>query len=132
MRVWMGGQGLPGASWIWRADVTPEGPAPFQTAIFEKTFVLGDRPAGAIRIAADDFAQVFVNRVAVGSVGSVVFVGVASRAQNAPATLDLTPALHAGPNTITVVAQNGPFSCDSTACPYSQDPAGVVFAGGLR
>jgi hypothetical protein len=131
-REWMGGQGIPGAYWIWRADVTPDASAPFQTAIFEKTFVLGDRPTGVMRISADDFAQVFVNRVAVGTVGSIVFVGVAFRGQNAPTTLDLTPTLHAGSNTVTIVAQNGPFGCDSTACPYSQDPAGVVFAGGFR
>ena len=85
-----------------------------------------------VQIAVDDFAQVFVNRASVGSTGSVVYEGVAGKAQNVPAVFDLTAALHAGSNTITVVAQNGPFACDSAQCPYSQDPAGVVFGGTLR
>ncbi|MGO9835762.1 MAG: hypothetical protein ACLP1X_16285 [Polyangiaceae bacterium] len=131
-RYWAGGQGIPSAHWIWRADVAPTAPAPFQTAIFEKTFILGDRPSGTIQISVDDFAQVFVNRVAVGSTGSVFYMGIAGRAQNVLTTMDLTPPLRAGSNTITVVAQNGPFACDSSSCPYAQDPAGVVFAGSFR
>jgi hypothetical protein len=130
--TWGGGQGLASAAWIWRADVTATATAPFQTAIFEKTFTLGDKPAGTMQIAADDLAQVFVNQVFVGAVGSVVYQGSAARAQNAASTLDLTLALRAGLNTITVVAQNGPFYCDSPACPYAQDPAGVIFAGSFH
>jgi hypothetical protein len=130
--TWGGGQGLTNASWIWRADVTATATAPFVTAIFEKTFTLGDKPAGTIQLAADDFAQVFVNQAFVGSVGSVVYQGTAARAQNAASTLDLTLALRAGLNTVTVVAQNGPFNCDSPACPYSQNPAGVIFSGSFH
>jgi len=129
---WAGGRGIPDAYWIWRADVLPSAAAPFGVAILEKSFVLGAQPTGTMQIAVDDFAQVFVNRTSVGSTGSVVYVSVAGRAQNVPTVLDLTPALHAGSNTITVVAQNGPFACESPQCPYSQDPAGVVFGGTLR
>jgi hypothetical protein len=129
---WAGGRAIPDAVWIWRADVLPSAAAPFGVAILEKSFVVGPRPTGTMQIAVDDFAQVFVNRASVGSTGSVVYEGVAGKAQNVPAVFDLTAALHAGSNTITVVAQNGPFACDSAQCPYSQDPAGVVFGGTLR
>jgi hypothetical protein len=124
--------GILDAGWIWRGDVQATAPAAFQTAIFEKTFTLGARPTGVIRVAVDDFARVFVNGVAVGATGSVDYVGEASRAQSSLAEMDLTPALHAGENTITVAARNGPFNCDSAACTYVQNPAGVVFAGTLR
>jgi hypothetical protein len=129
---WDGGRTIPDAFWIWRADAAPTAAAPFAVAIFEKSFVLGPRPTGTMQIAVDDFAQVFVNHVSVGSVGSTAYVGVAWQAQIAPTPVNLTPALHAGSNTITVVAQNGPFACDSPQCSYSRDPAGVVFGGSLR
>jgi hypothetical protein len=130
--AWSGGAGIPDARWIWRGDVQATAPAAFQTAIFEKTFTLGARPTGVIRVAGDDFARVFVNGVAIGATGSVVYVGEAWRAQSTLAEMDLTPALRAGENTLTVAARNGPFNCDSAACTYVQNPAGVVFAGTLR
>ena len=129
---WRGNRDFPEAYWIWRADVLPAAAAPFAVVVLEKSFVLGARPSGTMQIAVDDFAQVFVNHTSVGSLGSVVYVSVAWKAQNEPTVLDLTPALHAGSNTITVVAQNGPFACDAAQCPYSQDPAGVVFDGTFR
>jgi hypothetical protein len=45
--------------------------------------------------------------------------------------LDLTPSLHEGQTTITVRAQNGPWSCSPGACTYADAPAGVVFGGFL-
>jgi hypothetical protein len=130
--VWLGGASIPGAYWIWRADVTPGARAPLQVAVFEKTFTLGAHPTGTIQISADDSAQVFVNHTAVGSIGSIFYVTTASRAQNLLTAMDLTPALRAGENTIAVVAQNGPYACASVDCSYTQNPAGVVFAGTLR
>ncbi len=43
----------------------------------------------------------------------------------------LTPALRSGDDTIVIVGQNGPYDC-SPPCPYSQNPAGVVFEGTIR
>jgi hypothetical protein len=125
---------IPQAEWIWRADVVVTAPADLQIGVFEKTFELGVNPTGLIQIAADDFAQVFVNGIAVGSVGSITDIPPAGRAQSAPTTFDLTPALHTGTNKITVVGQNGPASflmgsCGAAGCSYSQNPAGVDFAG---
>jgi hypothetical protein len=133
---WEGGSGLPSARWIWRGDVALAQPADLQRSTFEKTFVLCGSPTGSIQVAADDFAAVFVNGVAVGTVGSVTDVMAASYGQNTAQPIDLTPALHAGPNVITVAAQNGPASfaggCGGVGCTYAQNPAGVVFAGTLE
>ena len=126
---WLGGASIPGACWIWRADATPEARAPLEVSVFEKTFTLGALPTGTIQISVDDFAEVFVNHSAVGSVGSIFYVTSAWRAQNTLTAMDLTPALRPGENTITIAAQNGPYACDSSDCSYAQDPAGVVFAG---
>jgi hypothetical protein len=130
--AWAGGQSLGAARWIWRADVTPSAPAAMQLGVFQKVLTAGGTPTGSIQISVDDFAEVFVNHVSVGTVGSVVSVSVAGRDQAFPTTFDLGAALHAGGNTITVVGQNGPFGCSSAACPYSENPAGVVFAGTIR
>ncbi len=126
---WSGGASIPGAYWIWRADATPEAHAPLEVSVFEKTFTLGAQPTGTIQISVDDFAVVFVNHTAVGSVGSIFYVTSAWRAQNLLTTMDLTPVLRSGENSITIAAQNGPYACDSSDCSYAQDPAGVVFAG---
>lgn len=131
-QAWAGARTIPRASWIWRADASPAGAALFSVAVLEKTFVVGAHPSGTIRIAADDFAQVFVNGTSVGWIGSVVDLGAALRAQNGPSVFDLTPGLRAGQNSITVVAQNGAWGCASLQCPYSQAPAGVAFGGTLR
>jgi hypothetical protein len=129
---WAGGASLPRALWVWRGDVAANGPAAFQTAIFEKTVVVGDHPTGNLWLAVDDWAQVFVNGASVGTAGSIENVGKAWHAQNTLQPFDLTPALRPGANTIAVVAMNGPFACGSPDCSYTQAPAGVVFAGVIR
>jgi hypothetical protein len=129
---WTGGDTFPAASWIWRSDVAPASTAPGQVAIFVKTFMIGANATGSIQVAVDDYAAVFVNDVAIGSLGSTSDVSVAAPAHTTGTVLDLTPALQAGPNTVVVAAQNGPWGCSSTPCPYTQDPAGVVFQGAFR
>jgi hypothetical protein len=133
---WEGGSGLSNARWIWRADVAVTQPADLRRSTFEKTFLLCGSPTGSIRVAADDFAAVFVNGVPVGTVGSITDVAAASSGQDVAVWFDLTPALHAGPNAITVAGQNGPASfaggCGGIGCTYAQNPAGVVFAGTLE
>jgi hypothetical protein len=124
---------IPGARWIWRGDSSPDGLADMQAVAFEKTFSLGPNPAGVFLIAADDFAEVLINGSVIGCTGSTVDIGLALRAQSALLTLDATPYLKEGTNTITIVAQNGPrgFAGCPTDCTYSSNPAGVVFGGTL-
>jgi hypothetical protein len=129
--AWLGGTSLPKADWIWRPDVGPGSPAALKVAIFEKKVVVGPGATGTIQLAADDMAIVFVNGFSVGSVGSIADMNVAWRANNTSTTLDLTPALRDGSNTITVADENGPF-CSPSSCTYTQNPAGVVFEVSLR
>jgi hypothetical protein len=122
---WTAASSIPDAHWIWRGDVTPNGASDLVVAVFERTFDVGASPSGSIQMTADDYVEVRVNDTFVGSVGSV------TTPTSAPlTTFDLSARLHAGPNTITVIAQNGPASfaggCGG-ACTYAQNPAGVVF-----
>jgi hypothetical protein len=124
----------PGAYWIWRGDVAPDVIGDLQFAVFQKTFVLGSSPAGTIGIAADDFAEVRVNGSVAGTTGSVTNDALASQAQNNIDVIDLTPYLVEGPNTITIVGQNGPASFTGnkcSPCTYAVNTAGVVFGGML-
>src|SRR5215813_10134613 len=123
----------PSALWIWRADVSRDALSDLQLAVFQKTFTLGTSPHGSIQVAADDFVEVRVNGTVVGSAGSVTDEATAFAGQSAVTTLDLTVALHAGANTITVIAQNGPQSFGGCAapCTYAVNTAGAIFGGTL-
>jgi hypothetical protein len=121
---------IPGAWWIWAPGITGSSPVSFVPYSFFQQFNLSGSPvSGTIAIAADDFAEVVVNGNLVGTVGSVSDSTLASAAQSALTTFDLTPNLVSGPNTITIIAENGNFGCGTTA--YSCNPAGVVFGGSL-
>ncbi len=130
---WTAFNGLPNVHWIWLATVAQSQRADNVQAQFAKSFTLGDNPRGRIAVAADDFAVVYVNRMLVGAVGSTSAVSVAANGQNNAASFDLTPALRAGDNTITIVAQNGPasFAGCPKECTYNENPAGVAFTGTL-
>ncbi len=122
---------IPGASWIWApgiaAATSPAFPAQFS---FSKTFLLSGTPiAGTISVAADDQAEVFVNGMSVGTIGSVTNVSLAFAAQSSLTSFDITSFLVTGINVITVRGTNGPFGCG--AGPYSCNNAGVVFGGSL-
>lgn len=133
---WLGGDRISGAFWIWRGDVSPSQLGDLQAAVFEASFDVGANPSGSIEIAVDDLAQVFVNGALAGSTGSTTVYSAASTAQNIAVTMDLTPLLHEGVNVIAIAAQNGPSSfgmdCAPQGCTYSENPAGVVFAGTLQ
>jgi hypothetical protein len=131
-QVWTGGDGIPDASWIWRADVNTTSYAPMTVAIFKRDFVVPGVAAGNIQIAVDDFVAVFVNDTFVGSVGSLVDITTAANAQNTLTTFDLSPGLRVGKNTVTIATQKGPFGCNPGSCPYSLVGAGVVFEGTIR
>ena len=111
---------IPGAGWIWRPGVTGATPnADFDEAVFATTFVLAGRPAsGWIDIAVDDSAEIRVNGQVVGSIERGSY-GSLTR-------FDLSAFLRPGHNTIAIKATNGPW-CGT--CPFSQNPAGVVFGG---
>ena len=130
---WTGVVSVPGALWIWRGDVAVGNQADLQFAVFEKTFTLGANPSGVIQILADDYVEVRVNGTTAGSNGSVTVNADAFQAQSVPKTVDLTPYLHAGQNTLTVVGQNGPQSFGSCAapCTFAENTAGVLFGGAL-
>lgn len=121
--------------WIWRGDVVPSQPSGLALAAFQKTFAVGDGAKGSVDLLADDFAAVFVNGTRVGTTGSTSDLDAATHAPNVKQTFDLSPWLHAGENTITIVAQNGPSSWASTFCggncTYADNPAGVTFSGTL-
>jgi hypothetical protein len=125
---------IPDALWIWRGDVILDAVSDLLFAVFQRTFVLGSSPTGTIQIAADDSAEVLVNGSVVGTTGSVTSFGAAYASQSSLETLDLTAFLVPGPNTITVVGQNGPASFtagECSPCTYSMNTAGVVFGGTL-
>jgi len=122
----------PGAYWIWRGDVTSGGDGDLAFAVFQKTFLLGSNPTGQLQIAADDFDEVLVNGQVAGSSGSITDESVAWQNQNNLTTVDLTPYLAAGSNTITIVGQNGPGSyAGCSPCAYSSNTAGVIFGGSI-
>jgi hypothetical protein len=123
---------FPDAHWIWRGDVTPDGLADGQVAVFQKTFAVGSHATGAISIAADDMATVQVNGIVVGTVGSTTDVAAASMAQSTLTSIDLGPYLVLGDNAITIIGVNGPFGMCDGPCGYASNPAGVVFAGTIR
>jgi hypothetical protein len=123
---------IPGAAWIWGAGIADGDPADLVRFYFARSFTLGATPSGKLSIGADDFAEVRVNGVVVGSIGSVTDFAAAGAAQSTLTAFDLTSKLVAGRNTITVAAQNGPASFSTCSpCTYSGNTAGVVFGGSL-
>ncbi len=124
---------MPNAQWIWRGDVTAAAVTDLDLAVFQKTFTLGSNPTGSIQIAADNFAEVRVNGVTAATVGSVTDEVVGEAVETQLTTIDLSPYLVPGTNTITIVGENGPSiwaRCSGT-CFYAQNPAGVIFEGSL-
>ncbi len=128
---WSVFDGQPDVRWIWLAGVEASQVSDGVLAGFRKTFTVGANATGQIQVGVDDYATVFVNQTAVGSLGSTSDESMAWTAQTVGRIIDLSPALREGENTITVVAQNGPASyagCAS-ACTYASNTAGVAFAG---
>jgi len=123
-----------GAFWVWAPGITGATPgASLAGCIFTRRFYVPGKPVrGAISIAVDDFAEVFVNGVSVGATGSVTDKQRAGLAQSALTTFDISPWLVSGQNTIRILARNGPDSFSGVPFSnYSQNPAGVVFGGAL-
>jgi len=115
---------IPGAAWIWRPGITGDTPgADFDEVVFSTTIVLTGKPTDAwIAAAADDYAEIRVNGRLVGSIGD------AGPAYGTLTRFELGEFVKAGTTTISVLARNGPW-CGT--CPFSQNPAGVVFGGAI-
>jgi hypothetical protein len=62
-------------------------------------------------VAVDDFAEVRVNNVSVGTTGSLTDLALADSAQSSLAMFNIGSFLVPGTNIITVRAANGPFGC---------------------
>ncbi len=123
---------IPGATWIWAPAIdgttSPAFPAEF---FFSKVFDFpGVFTGGTTSVAVDDFAEVRVNGMFVGTTGSVTDESLAGPAHDSLATFDILPYLLPGTNVITIRAANGFFGCGDG--PYNCNPAGVVFGGSLN
>jgi hypothetical protein len=126
---------IAGANWIWSPGINGTTPtASLAQYTFSKELNLPGSPIlGSISIAADDFAEVFVNNNLVGSWGSISDASQSTQAQSFLKTFSITPFLVTGKNIIQVVAQNGPgvFAGIPGDTNYEQNPAGVVFGGSV-
>jgi hypothetical protein len=127
---------IPGAFWVWGPNIQASTIAPdYQSYYFSQTFFLDNTPtAGTLKVAVDDFAQVFVNGTSVGTYGSVTVPQQTS--ENSLKTLNILPELTQGTNTITIMAENGPGSFAAGYVPgqpvtYAMNNAGVVFGGSI-
>ena len=127
---------IPGATWIWAPGITGgTSGADLAKYFFSKAIILmGEPTGGTIYVAADDFLELRVNGITVGTWGSVTNINQAGVAQNNLHSFDVGGMLKPGRNVITIVGQNGPAAFTSgvcSACTYAQNPAGVVFGGTL-
>ena len=99
--------------------------------LFRREFQLNGTPeTGTIYVAVDDYAEVYVNDMFVGTVGSNTNNVAAVAAQMTLTEFDISSFLMTGANRIEVRAYNGPDSFAGVDnANYAQNPAGVVFGG---
>jgi hypothetical protein len=131
---------IEGAKWIWDGGhVASNSGAQDDELVTSKLFELPNcfqvgAFFGQVHLAADDFAEVFVNGVFAGQIGSTTDPSLAGAAQQQLATFDISAFLAGGTNVVTFRAVNGPrdfASCNDFGCLYSENPAGMVFGGTL-
>ena len=122
---------IPGAAWVWAPGISGSSePAPFASFYFSRTFILTGRPlGGVVYVAADDFAEVIVNGITVGTWGSTT--DPSASGHYTLTSFDITSALRPGRNVITIHGQNANFSDCVVHCNYAANPAAVVFGGTL-
>jgi len=127
---------IPGACWVWKPG-TDSGTVPvdLQGVFVAKTLDIPGIPTGGVLyLAADDFAELQVNGLVVGSIGSVSDYGRAAGAQAGLSQFNLTPFLAPGRNQIVIRGQNGPGSFTGTSCnpcTFGQNPTGVLMGGSV-
>lgn len=124
---------IPTSTWIYAPGITGlSSPAEFNIYFFETAFeVPGTPTGGTFFIAADDSAQVFVNGMKLGTIGSTTIFSRALDAANSPHALDIGPLLVSGKNHVRVRVKNGEASFGNCGIPdnYACNPSGVVFGG---
>lgn len=129
--------GLPGATWIWSEFNSATATAPISgqttpaasaTFVFETAFYLCGTPqGGSISVAADDFAEVFLNEATLTSTSTSV---VTSTTHATLSTVNVpASALRSGLNVIKVRVRNGLNPPDCGSGEYRCNPAGMVFSG---
>jgi serine/threonine-protein kinase len=108
--------GLGSAQWIWAPGITAASGGPDgDRFIFERCFdVPGTPSAGIIEVAADRFADVWVNDQLLTTITG----------PNAAKNVAILPYLQPGANCIAFQAEND-FVCGS-GCTYQQNPAGLI------
>ena len=100
---------LSGASWIWYPEGDPTVSAPPATRYFRRTFSLGAVGRSTLVVTGDDTADVWVNGTRVSASRRVV------DSWKRATTVDVTPWLRTGANTVAIAATN-----------TSDGPAGVI------
>jgi hypothetical protein len=126
---------ISGATWIAAPGITGQTPgADLAEFYFSRQIILSGHPVdGIVFVGADDFVDVRVNGVLVGSWGSVSDRGEGIQAQNHLKGFNVTALLKPGKNVITFHNQNGPasFAGCGQPCSFGENPMGVVFGGSL-
>lgn len=120
---------------IWLPGFNGNTPADLVGGYFSKSFVVPGAPInGTVFVAVDDFVEIRVNGIVVGSKGSVTNLAAAQQAQAAGTSFDLTPYLQSGDNSLVFRAQNGPgwFPAGGCSpCGFAVNPAGLIFSGSI-
>ncbi len=131
---------IPDARWIWASGVTgATTPSDLAQYVFAHDVSIPRRAVVTeawLWVSTDDLATVYVNGVAIGTVGSITDAALSIMAQNALTRFNIASALTGGRNTVAVLGQNGPASfvgsCPDDACSYAENPAGSVFGGYVK
>lgn len=122
-----------GGVWIWAPGLTLDTFADLAQFYFTKTIMVPGTPtAGSLAIVADDFAEVFINGVSVGTHGSTT--DVSQTGTHESKTFDIVALLKQGNNTITVRGQNGNASMVGwvcNPCTYARNPGAVRFVASI-
>jgi hypothetical protein len=120
---------------IWLPGFTGTTPSDLVGGYFTTQLDIPGAPtAGTVSVAVDDFAEVIMNGVVVGSTGSITDLGAAALAQSHFVTFDLSPFLQAGHNILQLRAQNGPYwfsGAGCNPCGFAGNPAGLLYGGSV-
>ena len=117
---------IPGATWIWAPNITAATASAANAEFtFQKQFFLCHVPtSGTISLAADDFAEVFLNGTSVGR--STSHSTLSTFPVSAPQLRYGVTIAYYGLNIIQVKARNGPNPSDCRSGQYRCNPAGVI------
>jgi hypothetical protein len=120
------------AYFIWAPEVGPSSPTTMDSHVWFKTTFSVDGLVSAdptFYLAADNYAQVFVNGMAVGSVGSSSSGSDTGAFNNLSSFTVPKEDFPTGDNTIVIEAAN---ALVGESISYSSNPAGVVFGTSLN